>query len=51
MSVPGMAQRVLPKRQHSHRFDGTLQDGQSQGKLSGLTAHVNCFDPVGPTRN
>lgn len=45
-----MTQRVLPHRQHCHRLDGTLQDGQSQRKLSGLTAHLNSFDPVGPAK-
>lgn len=45
-----MAQRVLPHREHRHRLDGTLQDGQSQRKLSGLTAHLNSFDPVGPAK-
>lgn len=44
--LPGMTQWVLPDGQHSHRFDGTLQDGQSQCKLSGLTTHLNCFDPI-----
>lgn len=45
-----MAQRVLPEGQHRHRFDGTLQNGQSQRKLSGLTAHLYCFDPIGPIK-
>lgn len=48
--VPGMAQGVLPEGQHRHGFDGTLQNGQSQRKLSGFTAHLNCFDPIGPTK-
>lgn len=45
-----MTQRVLPHRQHRHRLDGTLQDGQSQRKLSGLAAHLNSFYPVGPAK-
>lgn len=50
MQIPGVAQRLLPDGQHSHRFDGALQDGQSQGKLSGLAAHLNRFDPIGPEK-
>lgn len=49
-SLPGMPQWVLPDRQHGHRFDGTLQDSQGKSKLSGLTAHLNCFDPIGSTK-
>lgn len=45
-----MAQWVLPDREHCHRFDGTLQNGQRQRELSGLTAHLNCFDPIGPAK-
>lgn len=45
-----MAQRVLPHWQHGHRLDGTLQDGKGQGKLLGLAAHLDGFDPVGPAK-